>query len=209
MPLLSYVTNFGDPYLTIPLAALILLWLAMMRSWRAALFWAGGMTLGASVVAASRVVHVIWGIEVPALNFTVVSGHAMLAGAVYPTVFSLCDNRTRRGAVVGPYAGGLLLATAIGASRILLGYHSTAEVVCGLVAGMLVATLTCFQFTFAHTLFGKPGGFTLHDPTLFAAAALAAVVMYHGKVAPVSARIDRDAVGLSQWSKAQAERIRQ
>lgn len=94
------------------------------------------------------------------------------------------------------------------AARILPGYHSTAEVVCGLASGMLVAALTCFPFTFAHTLFGKPGGFTLHDPTPFAAAALAAVVMYHGKVAPVSARIDRDAVGLSQWSKAQVERMR-
>ncbi|MBN3728233.1 phosphatase PAP2 family protein [Burkholderia sp. Ac-20379] len=209
MPLLRYVTNFGDPYLTVPLAVLILLWLAMMRSWRATLFWAGGMTLAASAVAASRVAHVVWGAEIEALNFTVVSGHAMLAGAVYPTVFSLCDDRTRRTALIGPYAGGLLLATAIGVSRILLGYHSTAEVVCGLAAGMAVATLTCFQFTFAHTLFGKPGGFTLHDPAWFAAAALAAVVMYHGKVAPVSARIDRDAAGLSQWSKAQLERMRQ
>lgn len=209
MPLLSYVTNFGDPYLTVPLAALILLWLALMRSWRATLFWAGGMTLGASVVAASRVMHVIWGVEIEALNFTVVSGHAMLAGAVYPTVFSLCDGRTRRGAGIGPYAGGLMLAAVIGMSRILLGYHSTAEVICGLAAGVLVATPTCFQFAFAPMLSGKPGGWTLHDPTLFAAAALAAVVMYHGKVAPVSARIDRDAVGLSQWSKTQVERIRQ
>ncbi|MEK6348919.1 MAG: phosphatase PAP2 family protein [Burkholderia sp.] len=209
MPLLSYLTNFGDPYLTVPLAALVLLWLAMMRSWGATLYWAGGMTLGAALVAASRVAHVLWGVEIAALNFTVVSGHAMLAGAVYPTVFSLCDDRTRKAALIGPYAGGLLLATAIGVSRILLGYHSTAEVVCGLAAGMLIATATCFRFTFAHTLFGQPGGLRLHDPSLFAAAALAAVVMYHGKVAPVSARIDRDAVGLSQWSKTQVERMRQ
>ncbi|PXX25853.1 MULTISPECIES: phosphatase PAP2 family protein [Burkholderia] len=209
MRLLMYLTNFGDPYLTIPLAGLILVWLAMTRSTRALIIWTCGIAISGSVVAASRVVHVIWGVEVPALNFTVVSGHTMLAGAVYPTALSICENRTCKTTAIGPYVGGLAFAGAIGISRVLLGFHSTSEVISGLLSGVLVATLTCIKLTLPHVPRARTAGFTLPDPTPFAAAALAAVVMYHGKIAPVSASIDRNAVELSQWGKTQVEKIRQ
>lgn len=206
--LLMYLTNFGDPYLTIPLAGLILAWLGVTRSQRALVIWPIGIAISASIVAASRVVHVIWGVEVPALNFTVVSGHSMLAGAVYPTALSICENRTRKTTAIGPYVGGLAFAAAIGVSRILLGFHSTSEVISGLVSGALVATLTCARLAPPHVLCPRKTVFTLSDPTPFAAAAIAAIVMYHGKIAPVSISIDRNAVELSQWSKTQVEKIR-
>lgn len=209
MRLLMYLTNFGDPYLTIPLAGLILAWLAITRSTRALVIWTSGMAISGSIVAASRVVHIIWGVEVPAFNFTVVSGHTMLASAVYPTALSICEDRTRRTTAIGPYVFGLAFAGAIGISRVLLGFHSTSEVISGLVSGVLVATLTCVQLAFPDTPRARTTGLTLPDPTLFAAAALAAVVMYHGKIAPVSASIDRNAVELSQWGKTQVEKLRQ
>ncbi|KVU38852.1 hypothetical protein WK68_14810 [Burkholderia ubonensis] len=209
MRLLMYLTNFGDPYVTIPLAGLILAWLAIMCSRRALVIWSSGFAISASIVAASRVVHVIWGVEVPALNFTVVSGHAMLAGAVYPTVLSVCANHTRKTTTIGPYIGGLAFAGAIGVSRVLLGFHSTSEVISGLLLGALVAMLTRAHLTLSDALYAKKTGSALPDPTPFAAAAVAAVVMCHGKIAPVSASIDRNAVELSQWSKTQVEKIRQ
>ncbi len=196
---LSYLTNFGDPYLTVPLAALIALWLATARALRAACIWSCGIALSAALVAASRIAHIVWGVELAALHFTVVSGHAMLAAAVYPTALVLCDNRGRREHRPGPGLAGLAFAAVIGGSRVLLGYHSTAEVISGLLSGACVAMLTC-----GHLAFARPRGFALPDPAPFAAVALAAVVMYHGKVAPVSASIDRNAVQLLQWDKSQA-----
>ncbi|MBU9278469.1 phosphatase PAP2 family protein [Burkholderia gladioli] len=79
--------------------------------------------------------------EIAALHFTVVSGHAMLASGVYPTALALCDNRGPRASRSAPYLGGLGFAAAIGASRVLLGYHSPAEVISGLLPSGLVAML--------------------------------------------------------------------
>ncbi|MBI0328554.1 phosphatase PAP2 family protein [Burkholderia plantarii] len=201
---LSYLTNFGDPYLTVPLATLVALWLAAARALRVACIWSCGIALGAALVAASRIAHIVWGVELAALHFTVVSGHAMLAAAVYPTALALCDNRGRREHRPGPALAGLAFAAVIGGSRVLLGYHSTAEVISGLLSGACVAMLTCGHLAFARSRFARPRGFALPDPAPFAAAALAAVVMYHGKVAPVSASIDRNAVQLLQSDRSQA-----
>ncbi len=204
MHLLNYLTNFGDPYVTVPLAALITAWLAAARAWRSALIWVGGIAAGAALVAASRIVHIVWGVEVPALDFTVVSGHAMLASAVYPTLLALCDNRSGRG--YAPCLAGLAFAAVIGGSRVLLGYHSSAEVVSGLLAGASAAVLTCGQLARVRSSGARGAGLALPDPGPFAAAALAAVVMYHGKVVPVSASIDRGAVQILMWDRGQDAR---
>ncbi|WP_080429849.1 phosphatase PAP2 family protein [Burkholderia ubonensis] len=209
MRLLMYLTNFGDPYLTIPLAGLILAWLTMTRSMRASFIWMSGMAISGSIVAASRVAHVIWGMQVSALNFTVVSGHTMLASAVYPTALFICEDRTCRTTAIGPYVCGLAFASAIGVSRVLLGFHSTSEVISGLLPGVLVAMLTCEQLARSHAPRARTARLTVPDPTPFAAAALAAVILYHGKIAPISASIDRNAAELSQWGKTQVEKLRQ
>jgi membrane-associated phospholipid phosphatase len=208
MRLLMYLTNFGDPYLTVPLAGLVLAWLAITCSWRSLVMWSGGFGIAASIVAASRFAHVFWGLGVPEFNFAVVSGHTMLASAVYPTALSLCVSRIRKRTVIGPYISGLAFAGAIGVSRILIGYHSTSEVLCGLLSGSLVAALTCIQMLSSQMRSSTTNGLAQRDPTPFAAAALAAVVMYHGKIAPVSAWIDRSSTELSQLSKIQDGRIR-
>ncbi len=54
--------------------------------------------------------------------------------------------------------------------------------------------------------FATAGGVALPDPALIAAFALAAVVMYHGRIAPMSASIDRDAERIAQWGVAPAAR---
>ncbi|AJK49989.1 phosphatase PAP2 family protein [Burkholderia plantarii] len=206
MSLIAYLTDFGDPYLTVPLSALILGWIATTHSLRAAALWSGGIGIGAALVAASRIAHVAWGVEIAAWHFTVVSGHAMLASAVYPTALALCDNRGPGASRSAPYLGGLGFAAAIGASRVLLGYHSPIEVISGLLSGGLVAMLMRARLAVVPSRFAKAGGVALPDPARFAAAALAAVVMYHGRIAPVSASIDRDAERIVQWGTAPAAR---
>jgi membrane-associated phospholipid phosphatase len=202
--MLFYLTNFGDPFLTVPLAGAVMFWLAVTRSWRALATWIACFTAGASLVAASHFAYAAWGLEIPALNFTAVSGHTMLASAVYPTTFALCASQARTRTALFAYLSGLLFALAIGVSRLLMGVHSPAEVLSGWLLGTLIAGMTCSPALALRMRAGivSIGSNARHDSTPFAAMALALIVVCHGKILPVSAWIDVNAPRLTQqWSK--------
>ena len=202
--LLVYVTNFGDPYLTVPLAGAVVVWLASTRSWRALITWIACFSASAALVTASHFAYAAWGLEIPSLNLTAVSGHTMLASAVYPTTFALCASQARTRTAMLAYLFGLIIALVIGLSRLLMGVHTPAEVVSGWLLGTLVAGLTCGSALALRTRAGviSIGRGARHDSTPFAAMALALIVICHGKILPVSAWIDVNAPRLTQqWSK--------
>lgn len=202
--LLVYVTNFGDPYLTVPLAGAVVVWLASTRSWRALITWIACFSASAALVTASHFAYAAWGLEIPSLNLTAVSGHTMLASAVYPTMFALCASQARTRTAMLAYLFGLIIALAIGLSRLLMGVHTPAEVVSGWLLGTLAAGLTCSAALALRTRAGviSIGRGARHDSTPFAAMALALIVICHGKILPVSAWIDVNAPRLTQqWSK--------
>lgn len=206
--LLLYLTNFGDPYLTVPLATLVLAWFAAQRFWRPLITWACCFSAGALLVAASRIAHAGWGMAMPALDFTVISGHTMLSSAVYPTLLALFASRNSPRTVMGLFGLGFAFAIAIGASRVLIGFHSTSEVVSGLAIGTLVSLATCAPIMMRQAREATGNVTTMRDPTPFTAFALALVVICHGKVAPVSIWIDHKAPQLSQWSRTQFDDAR-
>lgn len=202
--LLVYLTNFGDPYLTVPLAGAVVVWLATTRSWRALVTWIACFSASAALVAASHFAYAAWGLQITAINFTAVSGHTMLASAVYPTTFALCASQARTRTAIFAYLCGLVFALAIGMSRLLMGVHTPAEVLSGWLLGTLVAGLTCSPALALRTRAGviSIGRNARHDSTPFAAMALALIVVCHGKILPVTAWIDVHAPRLTQqWSK--------
>ncbi|MGF6779636.1 phosphatase PAP2 family protein [Paraburkholderia sp. GAS334] len=206
MRLLLYLTNFGDPYVTAPLAVIVVVWLGTTRSWRLLLTWVACFSAGVFVVAACRFAHRGWGMQLSALHITMVSGHTMLASAVYPTIFVICGSHATRRTTARAFLFGLAVALAIGVSRRLIGFHSTAEVATGWLIGSLIAGMTCWPLMATrssepHTTLRR------YDPTPFAAIALALIVVCHGKIAPVSIWIDRTAPELSEWTKAQADEM--
>ncbi|CAE6924137.1 hypothetical protein R69927_06738 [Paraburkholderia domus] len=208
MRLLSYITNFGDPYLTSLLAGVIILWLAATRAWRPLLAWTSCFSVGVLAVAASRLAHAGWGVEISALNFAVISGHSMLDSAVYPTTFGLCATQAKPRTARLAYLLGFACALAIGVSRVLLGFHSTAEVVTGWLLGTLIAGMTCSLMSRSRVRTFSVGKFSMHDSTPFAATAMALIVICHGKIVPVSNWIDSNASEVTQWSKPQAVETR-
>ncbi|MFM0414711.1 phosphatase PAP2 family protein [Paraburkholderia aromaticivorans] len=201
MRLLSYITNFGDPYLMSLLAAVVTLWLAATRAWQPFAAWTICFSAGVSLVAASRIAHAVWGIEISALNFAVVSGHSMLSGAVYPTTFGLCAAQERPRTTHVAYLFGLACAAVIGVSRVLMGLHSPVEVLAGWVVGTLIAGVTLILMNPSRARAVSIGRLPKCDTTLFAATALALIVVCHGKVVPVSAWIDNTASGVAQSSR--------
>jgi membrane-associated phospholipid phosphatase len=135
------ITNLGGAGLAVPLAVAIALWLAAGYSWRMAASWL--LLLGAAigVVTLTKIAFLGWGVGVRELDFTGVSGHAMLSTAVYPVAFFLMLQGARpvvRGTGV---AIGLAVGVAVGLSRVVLDAHSPSEAVTGCLVGALTALL--------------------------------------------------------------------
>lgn len=109
---------------------------------RMAGWWSATFAIAASITLATKVAFLGWGIGSATLDFTGVSGHAMCAAAVYPTLLAAVTREAPARWRVLAVLGGVLLALAIGWSRVELGAHSASEVLAGLALGGAAAALT-------------------------------------------------------------------
>jgi membrane-associated phospholipid phosphatase len=134
-----FLSAFGDPYLTLPLACVIGLWLAATGRARSALVWGALFGCAMLMVGVTKFAYAGWGIELNAVHFTVISGHTMLSSAVYPMAFYLCARGL--GARAGRWSArlGVLFAVLIGVSRVMIGAHSESEVVVGWLVGFALS----------------------------------------------------------------------
>src|SRR5262249_56775331 len=81
----GYVTSrCGGASVTLPLTVAIALWLAVGYSSRLALGWIALIAGAGSIVLATKLAFLGWGIGVRDWGFTGVSGHAMMSTAIYP-----------------------------------------------------------------------------------------------------------------------------
>jgi membrane-associated phospholipid phosphatase len=166
----SAVTNLGNAGLLLPAAAVISALLLAARAWRLAGWWSLGFALAVGLVVASKVAFLGWGIGIRALDFTGVSGHAMLAAAVLP-VLGFLLTRDRGGVSALAISCGVALGVAVGWSRWVLGMHSLSEVLAGLALGALVAAAFVRQAR-------RTGGPVLHAWVLAALLLLDAAIHY-------------------------------
>jgi membrane-associated phospholipid phosphatase len=134
-----FITRWGNSLLLLPAASWIgvSLWLGGERP--IAFRWMASFGAAVTLVLASKVAFLGWGIGIPSLDFTGISGHTFCASAVFPMfAWWLAQDRdvvVRRGAV----AFGVALALAIGVSRLMLAAHSVSEVIAGAALGFAVA----------------------------------------------------------------------
>lgn len=135
------ITSLGGAGMTLPLAFAIAMWLAVGYSWRVAAGWL--LLLGAAigVVTVTKVAFLGWGVGVRELDFTGVSGHAMLSTAVYPVVMFLMLLPARPAVRLLGVLLGLAAGMAVGLSRVALSAHSPSEAVTGCLVGALAALL--------------------------------------------------------------------
>ncbi|GAB3628868.1 phosphatase PAP2 family protein [Pandoraea terrae] len=133
------LTNFGGAAVTVPAAAAVTVWLAIGRVWRMALIWALLFVGGALLVVTTKVLFLGWGIGIRALDFTGISGHAMQAAALFPTMaYLVLQDRSQR-IRLGGVALALLFSAGVAASRVALAAHSVSEAVAGCVVGFAVS----------------------------------------------------------------------
>lgn len=135
------VTHLGAAGLLLPVfaAQLIALW---PKQRALATRWALGLAAGALVTVVTKVLFWGWELGIASLDFTGISGHALLATAIYPVLFSI---HAPPGSRSGQRAGlclGLALAVAVGVSRVVVGAHSASEVYSAWALGLLISGAT-------------------------------------------------------------------
>lgn len=133
------LTHFGDITMTAIAALAIGGWLLAEKEKRLALWWALLFLGGLSLVVASKIAFIGWGVGIAALDFAGVSGHAMRATAVWPVLAFLGCQRARRTIRWIGVLGGMGFALLIAYSRLVLQVHSVSEVVAGSLLGLLVS----------------------------------------------------------------------
>ena len=135
------ITGLGDAVVLMPTAAAIAGWLLCGRAWRLALFWCLLFSLGLTLVLVTKIAFVGWGIGIPALDFTGLSGHAMRACAVMPVLASLIVHGRSPGLRTAVLTAGYALALMISVSRVMVHAHSMSETIGGCLLGLLVSAI--------------------------------------------------------------------
>ncbi len=133
------ITSFGGAGVTLPLAFAIALWLAVGYSWRLAAGWLFLLGVAIALVTATKLAFLGWGVGLRVWDFTGLSGHAMLATAVFPVgallVLLPAPPAVRAAGVALALFGGAM----VGFSRVVIEAHSPSEAITGCIVGALTA----------------------------------------------------------------------
>ena len=178
-----------------PCAALIAVWLGVSpRTRNGAIRWVVIFGLGSSIVFASKLAFLGWGIGNARLDFTGVSGHTMLATSIWPVALWLMASRWGHAPRVAFAIGGWLLAFVIGVSRLVLEAHSISEVLAGyLMGGIVSVTFLAIQHNRPHP--------KLRWPWVAVSLALPLVFVPIGAPAPTQDLIGRIAVRVAHLER--------
>jgi len=133
------ITNLGGAGLALPLAFAIALWLVAGYSPRMAASWLLLLGTAVALVTVTKIAFLGWGVGIREVDFTGVSGHAMLSTAVYPVALFLMLHGARSPVRVAGVLAGLAVGLAVGFSRVVLDAHSPSEAVTGCIVGALTA----------------------------------------------------------------------
>jgi membrane-associated phospholipid phosphatase len=143
-PLATIVTNLGAAGVMAPVLAMTCLGLWRSGQSAAATRWLVLVAIGGTVVLATKIAFLAFGLGIPQLDFTGVSGHTTLATAILPVWLRALlggERRETRLALAGMLVG-LALGALVGWSRVDVGAHSPSEAVLGWMLGAAIAYLT-------------------------------------------------------------------
>lgn len=183
---MTFITDFADQAVVLPLVAVIALVLAALGRWRRAMLWlvAVGVTFG--TVLTMKLCLLACGPVFGPFGLHSPSGHTAAAAMVVGGLVAILTGRPSAALMAA-----LPAAAVIGLSRVTLGFHSVPEVVTGGLAGCLGAVgLACLA-----------GRAPVRRPVPLLAAVVAAVVL-HGVRLPAEAAIWHASNGLLDFVPA-------
>ena len=132
-------TRLGEMQIVLP-SALVASWPALRNADARAFIvrWWSALALAIALTTVSKLAFIGWGLGIAALDFTGISGHAMMAASVYPVMLALLASRASAGLQKIAFWGGVTLAVLVGVSRLQVHAHSPSEVIAGLALGAAV-----------------------------------------------------------------------
>jgi membrane-associated phospholipid phosphatase len=160
----------------VPVALAIAAWLSASRAWRSALAWLSLFGAGAFFVFCTQVAYAGWGIGLPQVDFTELSGHAMGATSVLTVAGYFIGGRFSKSAALIAGSLGFCAGILVGISRVILGDHSLSEVIAGCALGGSIALATTGVIRARLSMVAAP--------IIFALTVLALVFTLHGHKAP-------------------------
>ncbi len=134
------VSRLGELQIMLP-ALLAAAFAIGTRSRRFAACWLAASLAAIALTATSKIAFIGYGFGLAAIDFTGISGHAMMASAVLPLLLLLAAGIVTPRARAAGLALGIALAIAVALSRVRLGAHSWSEVAAGLVIGAGVTSI--------------------------------------------------------------------
>ncbi len=140
------VTRLGEIQIILP-AALIAIWPALKKPDTRifALRWLSALAVAIALTTATKLAFIGWGIGSGALNFTGISGHAMMSASVYPLLLALLASNGAQPLQKVAFACGTVLALLVGVSRLQVQAHSVSEVAAALILGAAVTSFTVWH----------------------------------------------------------------
>ncbi|AOJ77179.1 MULTISPECIES: phosphatase PAP2 family protein [Burkholderia cepacia complex] len=147
------IGNLGDAALTLPLAAVCFAWLTRsLYGWRIALSWATLLAAAMLLVGVTKILHAGCGVQIRAVHFRAISGHALLAAAVWPMACLLMLHDGWNTRTLRALLPGLALAATIAVARARDDAHTASEVMAGWMLGVLVTVVLLKRWTDAPIL---------------------------------------------------------
>lgn len=163
------VTELGDGRVVLPVVLAVLLWLMILRAWRAAAYWLGALGVAGGLTLALKA-----GLKFPrpaqlyegASAFAFPSAHVVMSTVVFGFLGILIARGTQSVWRWGAVGGIVLLIFLIALSRLYLGAHWLSDVIGGLAFGVIWLALSGIAYT--HHLAPRVPAFGLASVALAA-----------------------------------------
>ncbi len=172
----SFITDFGDSAVTVPIALAIAVWLVASHTRLGALAWISLFGAGAFFTFCTKVAYAGWDIGVPEIDFTGVSGHAFTSTSVLVVAGYFLGCSFAKPADIFGGLLGYIAGITVGVSRVILGDHSPSEVILGCALGGLSAVAAIWVI--------RPRLRVVAAPLVFASTIVLLAFTLHGHKAP-------------------------
>lgn len=133
------IIDIGHTAVMIPAAGAILARLLLGRAWTLAIWWSLIIAIGLSVVAWSKMAFLGWGLEIRAVGFQALSGHAWRATAILPVFFFTILHDVAQGWRIRGALLGVVLGIALATLLVTQEFHTGSEVIASAVLGFSAA----------------------------------------------------------------------
>lgn len=137
----SGVNLLGQAEIILPILVLITIWMLWHKKNHQIKAWLLPLSATSLLTLASKIAYIGWGSGIAIMDFTVISGHSLLASGVWPVITGRVINVSSYKIRYLLLFLGYLLAAMVATSTVVLKAHSLSEAGVGFVLGVVTSFL--------------------------------------------------------------------